>query len=228
MRHHVCITYQKQYPSGTYTGYMLIAFDEHSMDDIIEEINKSCERSMGIPSDREPVILSMSELSEELFHTLCHKSEKKDKRLELIEEVIALNNKEIARMNKTASESRQKMNITDRKKLSSLKFINDDLGKIKFKIVQNLVVTSDGINIKIIGEEKLNERIEEYKAMFPETYLTLEKVKEALWDDYKRNGGNTGLFGLSVSPEWEDKCYSFEFRGDDDEISYEFMGMYKC
>lgn len=151
-----------------------------------------------------------------------------DKRLELIEEVIALNNKEIARMNKTASESRQKMNITDRKKLSSLKFINDDLGKIKFKIVQTLVVTSDGINIKIIGEEKLNERIEEYKAMFPETYLTLEKVKEALWDDYKRNGGNTGLFVLSVSHEWEDKCYSFEFRGDDDIITYEFMGMYKC
>ena len=151
-----------------------------------------------------------------------------DKRLELIEEVIALNNKEIARMNKTASESRQKMNITDRKKLSSLKFINDDLGKIKFKIVQTLVVTSDGINIKIIGEEKLNERIEEYKAMFPETYLTLVKVKEALWDDYKRNGGNTGLFGHSVSPEWEDKCYSFEFRGDDDTITYEFMGMYKC
>ena len=30
-----------------------------------------------------------------------------DKRLELIEEVIALNNKEIARMNKTASEGRK-------------------------------------------------------------------------------------------------------------------------
>ncbi len=82
--------------------------------------------------------------------------------------------------------------------------------------------------MKIINEEELRMRIAEYSAMFPKTAASMKDVMNLLESEYQRNHGNTGLFGMSVSPEWEDKCYSFEFRSDKPEPTYEFMGMFKC
>lgn len=151
-----------------------------------------------------------------------------DERLKFIEEVIAINNKEISAINKKASESRKRMDDEDRRKMSSLQYINRDLGKAKFRIVQTLVQTSLGRKLEIIGLEKLNHDIEYYKSMFPATFLTLERIHENLWEDFKRNDGNTGLFGMSVSSEWPDKCYGFEFVGFAfGEIRYKYVGICK-
>ena len=152
-----------------------------------------------------------------------------DERLKLIDEVVNLNNNEIARINKIASESRQKMNKQDRKKTSSLRMINDRLGRIKFEILQTLVISDDCPKIEILGRVDLENDIAYYKTMFPQTYMTIQDVFEALTEEYKRNGGNTGLFGFSVSPEWEDKCYSFEFSNKmGDVVYYRYKGIYKC
>lgn len=150
-----------------------------------------------------------------------------DRRIELIDEVIALNNAEIAKTNKAASVSRKPMSNEDRKKIHTLGFINRDLGTIKFSIIQTLVITTQGLNIEIINIKKLEEDIAEYKKMFPETAISLDNIKESLWEDYKRNGDKTGLFGLSVSPEWEDKCYGFEFNPESHEPSYVYVGICK-
>ncbi len=82
--------------------------------------------------------------------------------------------------------------------------------------------------MKIINDEELRAFIAEYSAMFPKTALSYDDIINRLKADYEENGGNTGLFGFEVSPEWENKCYSFEFRGSDPEPTYEFMGMFKC
>ena len=88
--------------------------------------------------------------------------------------------------------------------------------------------------MKIINEEELKERIAEYQQMFPETAISYQDIVELLLRnlaDRRSNGVYEGLFGFSVSPEWEDKCYSFEFRGFTGilkEPTYEFMGMFKC
>lgn len=83
------------------------------------------------------------------------------------------------------------------------------------------------MKIKILNLQQLQENITEYKAMFPQNYLSLDDVYRILEADYK-NGITRSLFGMSVSDEWPDKCYSFVFVSDDDEIVYEYMGLYKC
>lgn len=152
-----------------------------------------------------------------------------DERIKLIDEVISLNNKEIAVINKRASESRKPMSKEDKDKTSKLYFINRDLGKIKYEIVQTLVVTDGTPNIEILCLEKLNEDIAYYKSRFPETYMTLEDIFEALIEEYKRIGCNGGMFGFSVSPEWEDKCYAFEPKGENcGKVYYKYVGIHKC
>ena len=83
------------------------------------------------------------------------------------------------------------------------------------------------MKIKILNLQQLQENIAEYKAMFPQNYLSLDDVYRFLEADY-RNGITRSLFGMSVSDEWPDKCYSFVFVHDDDEIVYEYRGLYKC
>ena len=83
------------------------------------------------------------------------------------------------------------------------------------------------MKIKILNLQQLQENIAEYKAMFPQNYLSLDDVYRFLEADY-RGGITLSVFGMSVSDEWPDKCYSFGFVSDDDEIVYEYMGLYKC
>ena len=83
------------------------------------------------------------------------------------------------------------------------------------------------MKIKILNLQQLQENIAEYKAMFPQNYLSLDDVYRSLEADY-RGGITLSVFGISVSDEWPDKCYSFRFVHDDDEIVYEYMGLYKC
>lgn len=77
--------------------------------------------------------------------------------------------------------------------------------------------------MKITNIQQLKEDIETYKAMFPDTYTTLEKLMNCLEADYRRGPG--GLFGFEVSKEWEDKCYAFEYIGNE---TYEYVGIMKC
>lgn len=83
------------------------------------------------------------------------------------------------------------------------------------------------MKVNIINLFELSERIEEYITMFPKTHTTFENIQEMLLEEYKRTNGNTGLFGFEVSPEWEDKCYAFEFVAHNP-ITYKFVGMFKC
>ena len=74
---------------------------------------------------------------------------------------------------------------------------------------------------------ELAERIEEYITMFPKTHTTIENIQNGLLKEYERTNGNTGLFGLQVSPEWESRCYGFEFVSHKP-ITFRFVGMFKC
>ena len=83
------------------------------------------------------------------------------------------------------------------------------------------------MKINIQNLQQLQENIAEYKAMFPQSFTSLDDVYRFLETDY-RNGITRSLFGMSVSDEWPDKCYSFMFVSDDDVVNYEYMGLYKC
>lgn len=61
-----------------------------------------------------------------------------DERLKTIDSVIAENNKVSNGMNKKASEARQKMSLSDRKRRSDLRNANYHLERAKFLIVQTL------------------------------------------------------------------------------------------
>lgn len=76
----------------------------------------------------------------------------------------------------------------------------------------------------IDGLKELLSDIEYYKKMFPETYTTIESIKETLSTDPCEC-----VSGIEVSPEWEDKCYGFEIkkvtpRGD---VLCEYLGIMK-
>ena len=76
----------------------------------------------------------------------------------------------------------------------------------------------------INGLKELLSDMEYYKKMFPETYTTIESIKETLsTDPYESE------VGIEVSPEWEDKCYGFEIEkitpsGD---VICEYLGIMK-
>jgi len=61
-----------------------------------------------------------------------------DERLKTIDGVIAENNKVSNKLNKKASEARQKMSLSDRKRRSDLRNANYHLERAKFLIVQTL------------------------------------------------------------------------------------------
>ena len=61
-----------------------------------------------------------------------------DERLKTIDSVIAENNKVSNKLNKKASEARQKMSIADRKRRSDLRNANYHLERAKFLIAQTL------------------------------------------------------------------------------------------
>ena len=83
------------------------------------------------------------------------------------------------------------------------------------------------MKVKVVGIKDLLDRIAEYSVMFPKTYTNLGGIRQSLLTDYEKHGGTTGLFGIQVSPEWEDKCYGFQYVGNGNEIVYKFVGMCK-
>lgn len=83
------------------------------------------------------------------------------------------------------------------------------------------------MKVYIQNLKELAERIEEYITMFPKSATTIENIQDCILNDYNRNNGTTGLFGIQVSQEWEDKCYGFEFVSHTP-ITYRFIGMIKC
>lgn len=83
------------------------------------------------------------------------------------------------------------------------------------------------MKVKILNLEQLEKNIAEYEAMFPQNFLSLEDIDNILWEDYSNLGGTKSLFGMSVSEQWPDKCYSFVFVSDDNEVVYEYKGLFK-
>lgn len=83
------------------------------------------------------------------------------------------------------------------------------------------------MKVEIIGIEELRDRIAEYSVMFPKTYTNLKDIKQSLLDDFEKRGGTRRLFGIQVAPDWEDKCYGFQYVGNDKEAVYKFLGMWK-
>lgn len=81
--------------------------------------------------------------------------------------------------------------------------------------------------MKIKNYRDFKTYLEYYKAKFPETYTTEGEIIKILNQDYRVTGGS-GLFGIQVSSEWEDRCYGFEFAGDNPYPKYKFVGMTKC
>lgn len=100
--------------------------------------------------------------------------------------------------------------------------------KLIREIIDEEIPKPKSTKVGIVNIMALQDRIFEYRKMFPKTALTLEDVKESLLADYELNGGNTGTFGISVSPEWADKCYAFDFMCNVNHPVYKFVGMQKC
>lgn len=75
-----------------------------------------------------------------------------------------------------------------------------------------------------IGE--LTKDVDYYAKMFPNDHYTLQEVI----DDARRAALKCGgVFGLSVSNEWEDKCYCFDVLGNNPElVEIEYLGIGKC
>ena len=75
----------------------------------------------------------------------------------------------------------------------------------------------------------LIERIEEYKRMFPESHTSMDMIKSILSDPKYEYAPPGLIFGVSVSPEWEDKCYGFEVeKQTPTTVYFRFLGMWKC
>lgn len=60
----------------------------------------------------------------------------------------------------------------------------------------------------IVHAYDLNEDIERYKELFPESYTSYDAVKEKLRTRMDDPVG--AKFGIEVSSEWQDKCFGFE------------------
>lgn len=81
--------------------------------------------------------------------------------------------------------------------------------------------------MKIINYKEFDQCFEHYKTMFPDTFTKMDEIIKILNQDYKETGGS-GLFGIQVASDCEDRCYGFQFAGDNPYPKYEFVGMTKC
>ncbi len=85
---------------------------------------------------------------------------------------------------------------------------------------------SKEINVVIENEHDLNERIQEYKKMFPETYTTPERIRAELKE--RVNDPKGLVFGLCVSPDWREKCFGFEVEQvTPDTTTFRYLGIWK-
>lgn len=79
--------------------------------------------------------------------------------------------------------------------------------------------------LKIIHEKDFYRDFFYYQSRFPTTHTLLKNVHETLLDESNAQGG---IFGIQVSYEWEDKCYTFKpVSSTPNEITYEYLGIGK-
>lgn len=72
----------------------------------------------------------------------------------------------------------------------------------------------------------LLEDIENYKSMFPDSYTSIQQIKKELEDKGDTPVGT--VFGISVSEEWQDKCYGFETdRVTPSYTLFKYVGIWK-
>lgn len=81
--------------------------------------------------------------------------------------------------------------------------------------------------IEILNIDELEASMKEYQKMFPSSFTSITSIQKTLENDYKEYGGTTN-FGISVSKEWEDRCYGFSFVNGCMKPSYVFTGITKC
>lgn len=78
----------------------------------------------------------------------------------------------------------------------------------------------------IIGEEKLQEQIDQYAAEYPDDHWTMEQMKENLITDEQVGEGLT--FGDSVSKQDPDMCHWFTCVCLTQDVAvFEYKGTYK-
>lgn len=81
-------------------------------------------------------------------------------------------------------------------------------------------------NIFIIHAYDLNERIEEYKEMFPDSYTDFDAVKDVLRKHMDDPVGQ--VFGISVASDWQDKCFGFEVEKQTPKAThFIYLGIWK-
>lgn len=79
--------------------------------------------------------------------------------------------------------------------------------------------------LKIIHEKNFDSDFFYYQSRFPTTHTLLKTVHDTLLDESNAQGG---IFGIQVSSEWEDKCYTFKpVSSTQDAITYEYLGICK-
>ena len=81
----------------------------------------------------------------------------------------------------------------------------------------------------ILNVLKLCNDIAYYANMFPNAKpVTYDDLEKSIENDYDRNFEGC-VFGYSVSPAWEDKCFGFEVKvKTDDSYIVEYSGVCKC
>lgn len=72
----------------------------------------------------------------------------------------------------------------------------------------------------------LLEDIEKYKKFFPQTYTTIDGIKDVL--KQRVNDPVGFVFGIDVSTEWQGKCFGFEVDKVTPETTFfKYLGIWK-
>ena len=79
--------------------------------------------------------------------------------------------------------------------------------------------------LRIIHEKNFYRDFFYYQSRFPTTHTLLKSVHATLLCE---SNAQCGTFGIQVSSEWEDKCYTFKpVSSTPNEITYEYLGICK-
>lgn len=82
--------------------------------------------------------------------------------------------------------------------------------------------------LRVIHENDFREDYAYYQSKHPTTHTSIESIESELIEEEEHNA-HTGMFGIQVSSDNEDRCYCFEhLTSTPNEVFYEYLGLGKA
>lgn len=114
----------------------------------------------------------------------------------------------------------------------------DEILPIIERYIENIekdIIEITSPEVIIVNEAQIIDSVEDYKTRYPDTYTSLEKLKERLKQSYLSRkedvGGQFSVddgYHIEVCSDWQDKIYVLELVSqDDDSIMFEFKEIFK-